>query len=163
VNGCRDGKPTKQDSDATISNSTASNLKKVTKSYLSAWSDNDTILHQRITIKNVVRNVNGEVISVNQDGLFKTMDFWHRALPDFKVVEKEISVVGKRTYVKWRCTGTNTGMFGDIPPSGKKGHAEGISILTFDDADHIVHEATFFDLMGIMMEWGYTVSPPIME
>jgi predicted ester cyclase len=161
--GCKDGKTTEQETDFTIAYSTASNLKKITKSYLSAWSENDTVLQQMITIKNVVRNVNGELISDNQEGLFRIMHFWHRALPDFKMVEKEINVVGNRTYVSWMFTGTNTGMFGDIPPTGKKGHTEGISILTFDDAGHIVHEAAFFDLMGLMEEWGYTVSPPVME
>ncbi|TLP80242.1 ester cyclase [Maribacter sp. ACAM166] len=161
--GCKDGKPIQPQTDLTIASPTASTLKKATKNYLSAWSDNDTILHQLVTIKNLVRNVNGEIISVNQNELFKTMQFWHRAMPDFKMVEKEINVVGNRTYVNWTGTGTNTGMFGKVPPSGKKGHTEGISILTFDDTGHIVHEAVCFDLLGLMEEWGYTISPPVMK
>tara|TARA_R110002126_G_scaffold19683_9_gene73919 strand:- start:2828 stop:3364 length:537 start_codon:yes stop_codon:yes gene_type:complete len=141
----------------------ATSLKKTTKTYLSAWSDNDTVLLKMITTNKLVRNVNGEILSANQSELFESMQFWHRAMPDFKIVDKEINVIGNRTYVNWIGTGTNTGMFGNIPPTGKIGHTVGISILTFDEEEHIVHESVVFDNLGLLKEWGYTISSPIME
>lgn len=141
----------------------ATMLRKATKTYLNAWSDNDTILLKMITINKMIRNVNGEIISNNQNELFKSMQFWHRAMPDFKMVNKEISIVGNRIYVNWVGAGTNTGMFGDIPPTGKTGHTVGMSILTFDNKGSIVHESVFFDNLGLLEEWGYSISPPIMK
>jgi hypothetical protein len=138
-------------------------LKKTTKTYLSAWSDNDTVLLKMITSNKMVRNVNGEILSANQSELFESMQFWHRAMPDFKMVDKEINIIGNRTYVNWIGTGTNTGMFGDIPPTGKIAHTVGMSILTFDDEAHIVHESVVFDNLGLLKEWGYSISSPIME
>jgi hypothetical protein len=138
-------------------------LIKTTKTYLSAWSDNDTVLLKRITTNKLVRNVNGEILSANQSELFESMQFWHRAMPDFKIVDKEINVIGNRTYVNWIGTGTNTGMFGDIPPTGKTGHTVGVSILTFDDDAHIVHESVVFDNLRLLKEWGYSISSPIMK
>jgi len=84
-------------------------------------------------------------------------------MPDFKMVDKEINVFENRTYVNWEVVGTNTGMYGTISPTGKIGHTEGISILTFDDEGHIVHESVFFDHLGLLEEWGYSISSPIME
>jgi hypothetical protein len=138
-------------------------LIKTTKTYLSAWSDNDTVLLKMITTNKLVRNVNGEILSANQSELFESMQFWHRAMPDFKIVDKEINVIGNRTYVNWIGTGTNTGMFGDIPPTGKTGHTVGVSILTFDDDAHIVHESVVFDNLRLLKEWGYSISSPIMK
>jgi len=160
---CKDTNSIENKENSMAQNTIATTLTNATKTYLNAWSENDTTIHQIVTIKNLVRNVNGKIVSSNQKQLFKIMHFWHRAMPDLKIDEKEISVIGNRTYVNWIGTGSNTGMLGDTPPTGKKGHIEGMSILTFDDAGYIVHEATFFNLLGLMEEWGYTMTPPIME
>lgn len=138
-------------------------LKESSRNYLKAWTDFDTILLKKITIRNVVRNVNGEIASSNQKGITETMLFWHTALPDFKVVEKEIIIEGNRTYVSWTSTGTNTGMFGEMAPTGKKSNSEGFSILTFDDSQQLIHENAYYDLLGVMKDWGYSLNPPNTE
>ena len=138
-------------------------LKQASRNYLKSWSDNDTSLLKEITIRNIVRNVNGEITSSNQKGLTSTMKFWHTALPDFKVVEKEIIIEGNRSYINWTSTGTNTGMFGEMTPTGKKSNTEGFSILTFDDSQQLIHENAYYDLLGVMQDWGYSMSPPNME
>ncbi|WP_047245021.1 ester cyclase [Maribacter thermophilus] len=140
-----------------------STLKKNTKKYLNAWSEYDTLLLKSVAIQKFVRNVNGENISYDRRQLFRSMHFWNRAMPDLSVVDKEITVVENRTYVNWECHGTNTGMLGDTPPTGKVGQTTGISILTFDDAGKIVHEVTYFDMLSFMKDLGYTLSLPVME
>lgn len=160
---CRDNKTIENKNRSTSTNSNLSILKNVTKDYLNAWSEYDTLLQQSITIQKVIRNVNGENVSYNQHELFKSMHFWYRAMPDIKIIDKEITVIENRTYVNWVSTGTNTGMFGDIPPTGKVGQANGISILTFNDAGKIVHEITYFDMLSLMEELGYTMSSPVMN
>jgi len=142
---------------------TEQRLKMASKNYLKAWSDQDSNLLQATAIRNTVRNVNGKIVSSNRTGLAETMEFWHTAMPDFKIVEREIIVVGNRTYTNWTFTGTNTGMLGDHPPTGKKSTTEGFSILTFDDQGKLVHETAYFDVMGTMEDWGYSMVAPIME
>lgn len=160
---CKDTNSLKTKKSLSNTSASATMLRKVTKSYLGAWSDNDTILLKSITINKLIRNVNGEIISGNQSELFESMQLWHRAMPDFKIVDKEINVIENRTYVSWICTGTNTGMFGDIPPTGKIGHTVGMSVLTFDNESNIVHEGVFFDNLRLLEDWGYSISSPIME
>lgn len=148
------------DSDVMV---TEQRLKMASKNYLKAWSDMDTTLIQRIAIRNMVRNVNGKIVSSSPTGLAETLEFWHTAIPDFKVSAREIIVVGNRTYINWTCTGTLTGMLGVTPPTGKKSITEGFSVLTFDDQGKLVLESAYYDLMGAMKDWGYTVVAPVME
>ncbi len=142
---------------------TEKTLESYSKTYLEAWSNNDTSLVKHIVIRNFVRNVNGEITSSNQTGLMLKMNFWHTALPDFKVVENEIMVDGNRSFINWTSKGTNTGMFGEMTPTGKKSKTEGFSVLTFDDSGQLIHENTFYDFLGVMQDWGYTLLPPNME
>lgn len=160
---CKDQKPPQAMESLTTEIQIEKTLKKTSRDYLKAWSGNDTSLLKEIAIRNVVRNVNGEITSNNHKELISAIEFWHTALPDFKVVEKEIIVKGNRTYINWTCTGTNTGMFGEMTPTGKKSKTEGFSILTFDKAGQLIHENAYYDLLRVMQDWGYSVSPPNLE
>lgn len=135
-------------------------LKVASKIYLKAWSENDSTLLKETTIRNIVRNVNGEIVSSNQKGLYNAIRFWHVALPDFKMIDKEINVVGNRTFIHWRSTGTNTGMYGKMTPTGKKCSTEGFSILTFDESRQLIHVNAYYDLLGVMKNMGYMLQPP---
>ncbi len=160
---CKKQEPREGADGLAMNGARARDLQKSTEYYLNAWSKNDTVLHRQVTAKKMVRNLNGKIVSVNQDGLLKSIEVWHSALPDFKMIQKEIVTVGNRAFVNWAGTGTNTGMFGEHSPTGKKIHIEGFSVLTFNDAGLIVHESVFYDLLGAMEEWGYTLLPPVME
>lgn len=138
-------------------------IKESSENYLKAWSTNDTSLVKEIAIRNFVRNVNGEISSSDQNGLILEMIFWHTGLPDFKIVSNEIIVQENRSFINWTCTGTNTGMLGEMTPTGKKSTTEGFSVLTFDNNGQLIHENAFFDMLSVMKDWGYTLLPPYME
>lgn len=138
-------------------------IKTATENYIKAWSDNDFDLMKSVTSPDFVREANGETTSKNHIELNETMKFWHTAMPDLAVFSKEIIVNGSRSYASWNVDGTNTGMFGETPPTGKKGATQGFTVLTFNDAGQIVHEEVFYDLLGVVEDWGYSVTPPIME
>ncbi|MEO9893188.1 ester cyclase [Aurantibacter sp.] len=137
-----------------------SSLKTSSQNYLKAWSENDTTLLNEAAIRHIVRNVNGEIVSSNQHELYKNIKFWHTALPDFKMMAQEINILGNRTFINWKRTGTNTGMFGEITPTGKKSSSEGFSILTFNEQQQLIHVKTYVDVLGVMRDIGYTMQPP---
>ncbi len=138
-------------------------LKTASETYLRAWSDKDTALIEAMALPNMVRNVNGKIVSNNPSGLVVTLKYFNTAIPDFKVVAREITVIENKSYINWTCTGTLTGMLGDTPPTGKKSITEGFSILTFDDRGKLVNESAYYDLLGVLQEWGFTLTPPVME
>jgi steroid delta-isomerase-like uncharacterized protein len=138
-------------------------LKIATENYIKAWSDNDFDLMKSVTAANFVREANGATTSKNHTELNETMKFWHTAMPDLAVATEEIIVNGSKVYASWAVDGTNTGMYGETPPTGKKGATQGFTVLTFNKAGQIVHENVFYDLLGVVEDWGYSIAPPIME
>lgn len=155
--------PGRKESVAVNAITTEKKLKTATENYLKAWSDKDTIMIQAMSVPNLERIINGKIVSSDLSGLRESLKFWHTAIPDFKIGTREIIVKGNRTYTSWTCTGIHTGMLGDTPPTGKKSITEGFSILTFDDNGKLVHESAYYDLLGLMEDWGYTMVAPVME
>ncbi|SIR24999.1 ester cyclase [Maribacter ulvicola] len=160
---CRDNGHAKKTKKSNSFQHNSTTLKQNSKDYLIAWSENDTLLIRASTTQNFIRNVNGKNVSYNQQDLLEAMHLWHRAMPDIILIDKEINVFDNRSYVNWECTGTNTGMFGKTPPTGKVGHTKGISILTFNDDGKIIHESSYFDMLSFMEDLGYTLSIPVMN
>lgn len=138
-------------------------LKLASENYLKAWSTKDSTLINAMSVPDLERNVNGKIASNEPSGLRESLKFWHTAMPDFKISALEIVVKGNRSYTRWSFTGTHTGMLGDTPPTGKKTTVEGFSILTFDEGGTIIRENTYYDLLGVMRKWGFTVVAPVME
>lgn len=160
---CKDKKDVAKPDSTMTEVQTMETLKKSSENYMKAWSGNDTLMLREIAIRNVVRNVNGEITSSDQNGLISLMNHWHTALPDFKVIPNEIIIQGNRSFINWTSSGTNTGMLGEMTPTGKKSETVGFSVLTFDDNGQLIHENAFFDMLGVMEDWGYTLLPPHME
>ncbi len=155
--------PKKHKTDGDNDLNTEQRLKTASKEYLKSWSDKDTAAIQALSVSNMERNVNGKIVSNNPSGLRESLKFWHTAIPDFKTMASEIMIKDNRAYISWTCTGTHTGKLGEVPPTGKKSITEGFSILTFDERGKIVRENAYYDLLGAMQEWGYTVVAPVME
>lgn len=131
-----------------------------TSDFIKAWSDNDFELLKSITTKNIVRVANGETAAKNQDEIGEIMKFWHTTIPDFNLELKNSVVNGNKTYTSWTSTGTNTGNFGENPPTGKKSITQGFTILTFNNEGKVIHEEAFYDLLSVLNQWGYSVTPP---
>lgn len=161
--GCKENTDKQVRDSGTIETRNLETIEESSENYLKAWSTLDTSLVKEIAIRNFVRNVNGEITSSDQNGLILKMIYWHTGLPDFKVVSNEIVIQGNRSFIHWTSTGTNTGMLGEMTPTGKKSETEGFSILTFDNIGQLIHENTFFNMLSVMEDWGYTLLPPHME
>lgn len=135
-------------------------MKKATQDYITAWSTNDFNLMKSVTSADLVRNANGEITSGNQAEIGETMKFWHTAIPDFNLEQGAIIIKDGKSYSSWTSTGTNTGMFGDAPPTGKSSKNLGFTVLTFNDAGKIIHEQAYYDLLSTLDAWGYSVTSP---
>lgn len=128
--------------------------------YIKAWSDNDFDLLKSISTNDIVRVANGETTSTDRNGIGKSMKFWHTTIPDFNIKKRQTIAVGDKVYSSWTSTGTNTGNFGENPPTGKKSITQGFTVLTFNSDGKIIHEEAYYDLLSVMNQWGYSVTPP---
>ncbi len=138
-------------------------LKAASEKYMKAWDENDIALMRKITINDFVRKANGGITSSDQSGIEEVMQYWHTAIPDLKISMDQLVVKDGKSYTSWTCTGTNTGNFGETPPTGKKIRTTGFTVLTFNEDGKITKEDAYYDLLGMVEGWGYTLTPPIME
>ena len=80
-----------------------------------------------------------------------------------KLVINEIYNKNNRVFIKWTFTGTNTGVFGESPATGKKVKILGFSSVLLNTEGKIVKEDVFYNELDLLQQLGYTMKFPIVE
>ncbi|MGZ8556969.1 MAG: ester cyclase [Chitinophagaceae bacterium] len=83
-----------------------------------AWNEKVTNSLSPFKADIYLRYGNGKVTSNDKAGYVALMRLFITAAPDINFAY-DIDVKGNKTYSRWTATGTNTGMFGTQPASGK--------------------------------------------
>lgn len=125
-----------------------------------AWNNNNTEILYANSVENFERFSNGVLEANNQAEYAGFMAVFHTAIPDFSITASDPFVRGDQTYTRWTATGTNTGMFNENPPTGKSSVTHGFTIMTYNAEGKAIKEEAFFDNLGYLTAWGYTVTPP---
>lgn len=118
---------------------------------------------KKISAENYSRNLNGIEMAVNQSEMQANMNIYFKGFPDMKVSVEEQTIKGNRLFAKWTFTGTNTGVFGESPATGKKVNVSGHSELTFDQEGKIVREDIYYNELELLQQLGYTLNKPLMD
>ncbi len=113
-----------------------------------------------IATKNFVRYGNGIKEANNPAEQTAIIKVFHKAFPDFHITYNNLEIRDGKSYSNWMVTGTNTGAFGDNPPTGKKTTTHGISICHYDSEGKMTEEHVYYDMHGVYEQLGYILSPP---
>jgi steroid delta-isomerase-like uncharacterized protein len=79
------------------------------------------------------------------------------AFPDARTAVEDLVAEGDRVATRWTGTGTNSGSFMGLPPSGKRTTVTGIDIYRIADGKVVEHWSEW-DALGLMQQLG--VIPP---
>lgn len=85
---------------------------------------------------------------------------WYDAFPDVHWSHTNIIAAGLTMVIEWTATGTHTGRFMEIEPTGRRGEFHGANILTLNEDGKIVRETVHFDLSQILMLTGALARTP---
>jgi steroid delta-isomerase-like uncharacterized protein len=88
---------------------------------------------------------------------FFTMMFGSTPDMTFEILDTIVS--GNRAAIRSRVTGTQTGPFMEMPPTGKSFDVEGIDIVDVNDDGKMVEHWGIFDFLGMMQQTGVIPSP----
>jgi len=91
------------------------------------------------------------------------MNIYFIGFPDATVTVSEISTVDNLLFTRWNFSGTNTGVFGDFPATGKKVDVSGCSTLKFNNEGKIASEDVYYNELELLQQLGYTLNPPVLE
>ena len=86
-------------------------------------------------------------------GLFATF-------PDIRIEEHELLAVGNRVVQTATTTGTDTGGFVGMPPTGRPFRISVIFLFTIKD-HHIVHERRTYDFSGFLLQLAGEIGPAV--
>jgi steroid delta-isomerase-like uncharacterized protein len=80
------------------------------------------------------------------------------AFPDLRLDIDETLVSGDKVTVRWHYSGTHTGPFEGIPPTGRHATGPGITIHHFN-GDRIQESFSTWDALGLMQQLGVVTLP----
>lgn len=92
------------------------------------------------------------------EGLRYRMGMLLTAFPDFRFTTDDMVAEGDKVTTRGRLTGTNTGSFMGMPPTGKEVTVSYIGILRFADGKMVEHWVQM-DQLGLLQQLGAIPAP----
>jgi len=80
--------------------------------------------------------------------------------PDINITFDDLIIKGEYIVVRWTFTGTHTGLFYDMPPTGKKVKITGAFISHVVDGKEI-ESWQHLNQLAMLTQLGYTITPPV--
>ena len=150
----------KQDFDENQENFNRSNLIAFLEK---GWNEKDLDAVDSYFAEGIIRKVNGVNLATNKNELKANMQVYFTGFPDLEIQMDDVISDDNEIYLNWTITGTNTGMFGDLPPTGKKIKISGITRMEFDQDGKITLEEVYYNELSLLQQMGHTLNPPVLE
>jgi steroid delta-isomerase-like uncharacterized protein len=92
-------------------------------------------------------------------GVLQFFSMYKAGFPDLKMEAEQIFVDGNTAAVYYRATGTHTGEFMGMPPTGKSFEVHGVDIVRFGDDGVGREHWGVFDTMSMLQQLGVVPAP----
>lgn len=158
LSSCADGQPNSEPD-----SQESRNRNNLTAFLDKGWNEKDLDAVDAYFAENIVRKVNSVNLASSKNELTANMQVYFTGFPDLKFEMDNLVSDGKEIYMSWTINGTNTGVFGELPPTGKKVKISGITRMEFDEEGKIEVEEVFYNELSLLQQMGHTLSPPILE
>jgi len=99
---------------------------------------------------------------VGTEAFKEYVNFLRTAYPDMKYESDELIVSDDKVITLMKFTGTNTGLRGDMPPTGKKVEVSRI-LISRVDGGKIAEEWVYMNMASVFRQLGFTITPPSAE
>ena len=128
--------------------------------YLEAWNEGNLSLFDELLSPEIVRHtvdIYEDIIGI--EAFKEHVNLQWTTFPDFNVTLDELIIKGDNIVGRWTVTGTNTGPFGELPPTGKKVKFSGVEVSHFVDGK-AVEQWVYYNQAAIFTQIGFTITPP---
>lgn len=155
--------PAQQDSKIAV-NTWENTMKKNFNSFIvDGLNKKDIAKFKFISSENYNRILNGITVANNQNEMEANMNIFFTGFPDGKVTVNEIIIKDNHLFAQWEFTGTNIGIFGESPPTGKKVYISGYSTILFNAKGKMIQENVYYNELELLQQMGYSLKPPVLE
>jgi len=127
------------------------------------WNKKNMEKLKRVVVPDFVRTVNDIKIAGNEKEMEAAMNIFFTGFPDLHITLDSMIVKDSRLFTHWTATGTNTGIFGGVPATGKKVKFAGFSIINYDNRGILTREDAYYNELSLLQQLGYTLQPPVLK
>ena len=128
-----------------------------------AWNYKNMDSLKSVSVENFIRHLNGIQVASNQNEMEANMNIFFNGFPDLKISIENSTIKDNQLFAHWTFKGTNTGIFGEAPATGKSIIVSGYSELSFDTEGKIIREDVYYNELQLLQQLGYTLNPPIVD
>lgn len=127
------------------------------------WNRKDMATLRNITSEGCTRTLNGIQVANNQKEMEAAMHIFFTAFPDLNIVANNAVVKDDQAFTQWTLTGTNNGIFGESPATGKKVIISGYTYANFDNDGKLNSEKVYYNELDLLQQLGYVLTPPVVK
>ncbi len=128
-----------------------------------SWNEKNMDTLKSVSTENYIRNQNGIQVASNQSEMQALMNVYFMGFPDAKMTIDTIVVKDQQLFTRWTFNGTNTGVFGGTPATGKKISLSGCATASFNTKGKMIQENVYYNELELLQQLGYTLVPPVLE
>jgi predicted ester cyclase len=129
----------------------------------SCWNDQNVSKLNELVEKNFVRMLNGINVAGNENEMAAHMNVYFTGFPDLNIQYSDAYIEGNNIFMNWECTGSNTGVFGEMRATGKKIKIQGLTHLYFTEEGKLYKEDVYYNELDLLQQLGYTLTAPVLE
>lgn len=127
------------------------------------WNEQNVSKLNELVAKNFVRMLNGISVAGNENEMAAHMNVFFTGFPDLKIQYSDVYIEGSNIFMNWESTGSNTGVFGEMPATGKKIRIQGLTHLYFTEEGKLYKEDVYYNELDLLQQLGYTLTSPVLE
>jgi len=125
-----------------------------------SWNNKDFSSFDEIIDMSYLRIINNVNIASNPNELKANLQVFHKGFPDLFLEINKVTLKDNKAFLSWTFKGTNTGIFGENPATGKKVEVIGFSTIEFSQEGKIIKEEIYYNELDFLQQLGYTLIPP---
>ncbi|MCX2720287.1 ester cyclase [Lentiprolixibacter aurantiacus] len=129
----------------------------------SCWNQRSFNALQGLTSSESTRYMNGVKVAIGPAELEAHLRLFFTAFPDLVITAGDVHYKDNLAFIQWNAQGTNTGVFGEIRPTGKRININGLSHLNFSKEGKIIQEIVYYNELELLQQMGYSLIPPNLE
>lgn len=139
------------------------NEQAVVKFVATVWNNKEVSNLENFFSNEFTRRVNNVEIASNMQELSANIQVYFIGFPDLNLNINEIFSSHDQVFMNWTITGTNTGVFGEFPATGKKIKVSGITRIDIDETGKFTYEDVYYNELALLQQLGYSLMPPAFD
>lgn len=124
------------------------------------WNNKELDKIDQFYSSTFTREMNNIETANSEIEIIASFNIYFTAFPDLLFTIDKITAIDDEVYMDWTISGTNTGIFGDNPATGRKVEINGISRLEFDEKNKINHQSIFYTELSLLQQLGHVLRKP---